>query len=153
VWMSASLIGPACQLKSVSVLWLLQWNLVRVRVTLLYAVELGLGQRCTHWSDGTESHAFGRALMRSRHSRLHPDHRPHSTNYLRNSHSEREGRRVSWWGEPLEQHSSERPCRLATCGAGWSRACGRPQSRHDGGLESWPGAGPRLSTKTTARCA
>jgi hypothetical protein len=78
---------------------LLQWNLVRVRVTLLYAVELGLGQRCTHWSDGTESHAFGRALMRSRHSRLHPDHRPHSTNYLRNGHSEREGRRVSYWGE------------------------------------------------------
>jgi hypothetical protein len=35
------------------------------------------GRRCTHWSDGAESHAFGRALQRSSHIRLHPDHRLH----------------------------------------------------------------------------
>ena len=35
------------------------------------------GRRCTHWSDGAESQAFGRAVMRSRHLRLHPDHRLH----------------------------------------------------------------------------
>jgi hypothetical protein len=32
--------------------------------------------RCTHWSDGTESLALGRASKRSRHMRLLPDHRP-----------------------------------------------------------------------------
>lgn len=35
------------------------------------------GRRCTHWSDGVESHAYGRAWQRSRHLRLHPDHRLH----------------------------------------------------------------------------
>ena len=35
------------------------------------------GRRCTHWSDGAESHALGRALQRSSHIRLHPDHHLH----------------------------------------------------------------------------
>ena len=34
-------------------------------------------RRCTHWSDGAESHANARALMRSSPNRLHPDHRLH----------------------------------------------------------------------------
>ena len=42
---------------------------------------------CTHWSDGAESHAYGRALMRSGHLRLHPDHRPHLNESVHNNHS------------------------------------------------------------------
>jgi len=41
-------------------------------------------RRCTHWSDGTESHAFARALTRSSLFRLHPDHRPHLNETLHN---------------------------------------------------------------------
>lgn len=41
------------------------------------SVPVPIGRRCTHWSDGAESHAYGRALMHSSHVRLHPDHRLH----------------------------------------------------------------------------
>ena len=42
-------------------------------VTLLSAVDLEASRRCTHWSDGMESHAYGRVLKTQQTLRLHPD--------------------------------------------------------------------------------
>lgn len=76
---SASLIGPPCQ-AGLSLPWGHCVESVSVQVTLLYAVTSALARRCTHWSGGSESQAFGRAFVRSRHTRLHPDHVYTSTN-------------------------------------------------------------------------
>ena len=51
-------------------------DLVTVWVTLLYAVGLRNCGAASIGRSGMESLAYGRALKRSRHFRLHPDHRP-----------------------------------------------------------------------------
>lgn len=67
--MSASLIGRCCQDRIPSV------GRVRLRVghASFRSRLADFAARCTHWSDGMESLAFGRARGHSGHIRLHPD--------------------------------------------------------------------------------
>lgn len=109
-------------------------------------------RRCTHWSDGAESHAFGRAFMRSRHLRLHPDHRPHLNESLHNNHSAGVGLAQLFMRQSPE-HPSGTPCHRPTCDAGWWRACVPLQSPRDDDLASWPAVCPRPSAMTSVRCA
>jgi IS66 C-terminal element len=48
-----------------------------VLVTLLYAVVIDLGRRCTHWLDRHGEPRLWTRSRRSSHLRLHPNHRPH----------------------------------------------------------------------------
>ena len=61
--MSASLIGPVSQQGAVSVLWSLLWSRLGAgHASLRSRTQDPTAWRCTHWSDGGKSHAFGRAL-------------------------------------------------------------------------------------------
>ena len=74
--MFASLIGHVSQAPFVFVISPV--GIVAAWVTLLYAVGLREVRRCKHWSERYGEPRFWTRFRegRSRHSRLHPDHRP-----------------------------------------------------------------------------
>ena len=74
--MFASLIGHVSQAPFVFVIGPV--GIVAAWVTLLYAVGLREVRRCEHWSERYGEPRFWTRFRegRSRHSRLHPDHRP-----------------------------------------------------------------------------